>query len=57
MTEAVKHEVKKKQEREFLGAMMVPMTASSRAPAASSLIQHAASSLLNAITGTLSGGS
>ena len=41
-TETVKHEIKK-QESEFLGAMMAPI--------AFSLIQPVASSLMNAITG------
>ena len=42
-TEIVKYEIKKKQEGEFLGAMVAPMTASLIAPMASSMIKPAAS--------------
>ena len=49
-TETVKHEIKK-QEAEFLSALMAPLAASLIAPIASSLIRPVASSLINFITG------
>ena len=52
--EAVKNEIKK--EDEFLGALMVSVTASLIAPIASSLIQPVASSLRNSITGKIQSG-
>ena len=48
-TEIVKQEIKK-QEGEFLGAMMAHMAVSLIAPTVSSLIQPAASLSINAIT-------
>ena len=49
-TETVKHEIKK-QEGGFLGAMMVPMAASSIEPMTFPLIQLVAFSLRNSISG------
>ena len=48
-SKTIRHEIKKKQEGGFLGAMMAPIGASLIAPMASSSIQPVASSLINSI--------